>query len=269
MIDLNALKAPFPAEAVSWRVGSTNSDKTKGLALAYIDARDVMERLDAVCGLENWQDRYEFHGTRTVCYLSIRIGDEWVTKADGAGDSDVESEKGSISDALKRAAVKWSVGRYLYDVASPWVELEAKGRSHVIRADQFGRLTRALNDAAKGIRSAPEAEPSPKAQEPAPERKPVQQGSLAERASASQRQQNATPKVSSGLPKQTLASKEAGIEAALLMSIDTAETVADLNNWAESTENVNALSQLDEAGKARVRERWASVRKTLLASRAA
>jgi hypothetical protein len=128
-MDIEKLKEPFPPDCISWRIGSTSRDKSRGLALAYIDARDVMERLDEVCGPANWQDRYEFHGPRTICYLSVRIGDEWVTKADGAGDSDVEAEKGSISDALKRAAVKWGIGRYLYDLPAPWVEVETYEKS--------------------------------------------------------------------------------------------------------------------------------------------
>lgn len=136
MTDFAALAAPFPPDRVSWRVGSSNKKKvqretgnnsakaTKGMALAFINSRDVQERLDDVCGPGNWQDRYEFHGPRTICYLSIRIDGEWVTKADGAGDSDVEAAKGSISDALKRAAVKWGIGRYLYALPSPWVDLD-------------------------------------------------------------------------------------------------------------------------------------------------
>lgn len=139
----DGLAAAFPPENISWRVGSTTQDKKKGMALAFIDARDVMDRLDAVCGPENWQDRYEFHGPRTICYLSIRIGDEWITKADGAGDSDVEAEKGAISDALKRAAVKWGVGRYLYDLASPWVEIEQFGRSYRIKESEKRKLANA------------------------------------------------------------------------------------------------------------------------------
>lgn len=153
---LNDLHKPFPANEIEWRVGSTNADKTRGLALAYLTARHVMERLDEVCGAENWQDRYEFHGARTVCYLSIKIGDEWVTKADGAGDSDVEAEKGAISDALKRAAVKWGIGRYLYGLASPWVELEAAGRSVKIKATEYGKLARLMDGA-----TAPDHEPGP------------------------------------------------------------------------------------------------------------
>lgn len=133
---ITELKAPFSPDKVSWRVGSTTADKKKGMALAYIDARDVMERLDEVCGPENWQDRYEVHGGKTICYLSIRTSkpshsashgytpSEWVTKADAAGDTAVEAEKGAVSDAFKRAAVKWGVGRYLYDVPSIWVKLD-------------------------------------------------------------------------------------------------------------------------------------------------
>ncbi len=126
---LDELSAEFPREAISWRSQTMNKDGTSAMALAYIDARDVMERLDAVCGPANWQDRYEFHGPRTVCYLSIRIDGEWITKADGAGDSDVEAEKGAISDALKRAAVKWGIGRYLYALPAPWVPCESYERN--------------------------------------------------------------------------------------------------------------------------------------------
>lgn len=120
---LKELAAPWQRKEIKWRVGSTNKDKTKALPLAYIDARTVMERLDSVVGVAGWQDRYEFHGTRTVCYLSIKIGEEWITKSDGAGDSDIEGEKGGISDAFKRAAVKWGMGRELYELKCKWMPI--------------------------------------------------------------------------------------------------------------------------------------------------
>lgn len=123
-MDPAALAAEFPPHVVSWRCQTISRDGNKGLALAYIDARDVMRRLDEVCTPAGWQDRYEVHGSKTLCYLSLRIGDVWITKADGAGDTDVEAEKGSLSDAFKRAAVKWGIGRYLYDVPAPWVPCE-------------------------------------------------------------------------------------------------------------------------------------------------
>lgn len=134
------LAKPFPPELVSWRVGSTKADKTAGLALAYIDARDVMERLDAVCGPQNWQCKYSHANGKTVCDIGIKCDAEWIWKADGAGDSDVEAEKGALSDAFKRAAVRWGVGRYLYAIKSSWVELEPAGKSYKIKAHEYKKL---------------------------------------------------------------------------------------------------------------------------------
>lgn len=134
------LAKPFPPELVSWRVGSTKADKTAGLALAYIDARDVMERLDAVCGPPNWQCKYSHANGKTVCDIGIKCDGEWVWKADGAGDSDVEAEKGALSDAFKRAAVRWGIGRYLYAIKSSWVELEPAGKSYKIKAHEYKKL---------------------------------------------------------------------------------------------------------------------------------
>lgn len=128
MTTYEQLAAPFPADEVQWRVGMKTKDGSKGLALAYIDARAVMDRLDTVVGPANWQDSYTELGKTTICTLALRIDGEWVAKQDGAGASDVEPEKGTISDALKRAAVKWGIGRYLYRLDSPWVELDAHGR---------------------------------------------------------------------------------------------------------------------------------------------
>ena len=128
---LAALAEPFPTSDIRWRVGSTNKKRfeagldttRKGLPLAYIDARDVMDRLDSVVGPENWRDSYHDTPKRLFCKVEIRIGDEWVGKTDGAGDTDMEGEKGGISDSFKRAAVKWGIGRYLYGCKTPWVEL--------------------------------------------------------------------------------------------------------------------------------------------------
>lgn len=139
------LAAPFPPERVSWRVGSTNQAKNKGMALAYLDARDVMNRLDEVVGPANWQDRYPHAGAKTVCEIDVWVeGRGWVTKADGAGDTDVEAQKGSLSDAFKRAAVRWGIGRYLYELPSPWVAIEPMGRSYKITDAEKVRLGRMM-----------------------------------------------------------------------------------------------------------------------------
>ena len=127
------LKEPFNANVVHWRIGATNAKKlakelgkdikpweaTKGIALAYITARDVMKRLDEVCG-DNWQAEYPFAG---CCRIGIKIDGEWLWRSNGAGETAVEGEKGQYSDAFKRAAVLWGVGRYLYYLPNVWCDL--------------------------------------------------------------------------------------------------------------------------------------------------
>jgi hypothetical protein len=121
------LAAPFPPESVHWRAQTVTerAGKHSALALAYLDARDVQDRLDSVCGPENWEDSYiETPKGRIIGTIRVRIGDDWISKSDGAGDTDVEGEKGALSDAMKRAAVKWGIGRYLYSLPNVWVPCE-------------------------------------------------------------------------------------------------------------------------------------------------
>lgn len=149
------LAAPFPNDIVHWRVGSTNRDKTKGLALAYIDARHVMDRLDEVCGVGEWQAIYDDAGNgKTTCRIGIKMNGEWVWKSNGAGDTDVEGDKGAFSDAFKRAAVLWGIGRYLYGIKSPWVPIEPMGRSFKISDDGL-KECRALLDRVPAGDSSP------------------------------------------------------------------------------------------------------------------
>lgn len=124
------LAEPFPPTDIEWRAGATNSDKTKALALAYITSRAVMDRLDNVVGPENWRDEYRpGPNGGVVCGLSIRVGDEWITKWDGADNSDIEGVKGGLSDAFKRAGYKWGIGRYLYNLEGTWIECEVFGKT--------------------------------------------------------------------------------------------------------------------------------------------
>ena len=103
------LKRPFPIGAVSFRKGPGG-----GKELAYITARDVMQRLDEVFGIDGWSDEYSYVGNRMICRLACRMDGVWLLKSDGADDTQIEGAKGGISDALKRAAVKFGVFRYAY-----------------------------------------------------------------------------------------------------------------------------------------------------------
>ena len=123
------LSRPFEAKKISWRVGAISyHDKEKkqpkaGIPLAYIDARDVMYRLDEVFGLD-WQCKYSHAENKTICEIGVLIDNKWIWRAGGAGDTDVEAEKGAISDAFKRAAVLFGIGRYLYDIPNTWADID-------------------------------------------------------------------------------------------------------------------------------------------------
>ena len=119
-----ALSAPFPAEEIQWRVEAISKDKKRALVVPYVDARAVLDRLDEVVGPENWHDAYEVlpkdGGTFAVKARLTVLG---VTKEDvGEGDS----LKAAFSDALKRAAVKFGVGRHLYRMEKTWVDYDEK-----------------------------------------------------------------------------------------------------------------------------------------------
>ena len=96
-----------------------------GKEMPYITARHVMNRLDDVVGPENWWDEYSvISATSVVCKLTIVLpGGEVVTKQDVGGMTDMadssDSEKSGFSDAFKRAAVKFGIGRHLYGDGVP------------------------------------------------------------------------------------------------------------------------------------------------------
>ena len=135
-MNLDNLKIQIPYK---WRIGQTFSSSKSptgfyGRCLAYIDARDVMDLLDFVVGQENWSDEYYEVKGQVVCRLGIK-NPEWVYKSDTGSAGEFEAEKSVMSDSFKRAAVKWGVGRFLYDMDTEIVEVEKKGnRTHPVIA---------------------------------------------------------------------------------------------------------------------------------------
>ncbi len=113
---LEDLKREMPFK---WRVQSAN--KWGASCVAYIDARDVQDLLDEVCGVEKWQCKFEEHKGNLFCSIGINVQGganvgigTWIWKSDCGVESQVEKQKGEASDAFKRAAVMWGVGRFLY-----------------------------------------------------------------------------------------------------------------------------------------------------------
>jgi len=124
------LSDPFEISQLHVRVGSTSKDKTKGLALVYLDARDVMDRLDE-CAEQSWVDTYEYIGEGKDKMGQSYVCFKCVLQVDNVMHSDVgqgSEHKDAVSDALKRAAVKFGVGRYLYDTPNVWFKMKEGGK---------------------------------------------------------------------------------------------------------------------------------------------
>lgn len=121
-----ALGAAFPEDEVEFLPRGSYNGKAR--ALAYIDARSVMRRLDAVVGPGNWHfdfDTLSPDGKLVKGKLTV-LG---VTKCDaGEGSTEDEPLKSAVSDALKRCAVHFGIGRYLYYLPQVWAAYDQQKR---------------------------------------------------------------------------------------------------------------------------------------------
>tara|TARA_R110000823_G_scaffold128457_6_gene256186 strand:+ start:506 stop:922 length:417 start_codon:yes stop_codon:yes gene_type:complete len=106
---LDQLKRPFPVSSLKWRKGGG------GKELVYADARAYQKMLDDVMGA-HWQCEYTHvtHTGLTACKVGLLIDGEWVWRSSGAGETNIEGDKGTFTDSFKRACAAWGVGRYLY-----------------------------------------------------------------------------------------------------------------------------------------------------------
>jgi hypothetical protein len=123
----NALSAPFEPREIKFKPQMVKNNRA--LAMAYIDARLIQDRLDAVLGVENWQDKYDIlHDGSVMCSLRVKLGSRWITKTDVGSPSEQPDAgdrlKAAFSDGLKRAAVKFGIGRYLYRLPAQWVDYD-------------------------------------------------------------------------------------------------------------------------------------------------
>lgn len=121
------LAAVFQVNEVRWKPQSVKGNRA--LAIAYVDCRTIQDRLDEVIGVENWMDDYEILIDGSVmCRLKIFLGGKWVIKTDVGSPSEQPDSgdrlKAAFSDALKRAAVKFGVGRYLYRLPAVWCDYD-------------------------------------------------------------------------------------------------------------------------------------------------
>lgn len=115
----------YPDE-VECRIGQV-SKSGKGLSLLlYKTSRTDMALLDETFGPMNWRCRYEEVKGVLNCTLSVYDADKglWIDKQAAGTESNMESEKGESSDALKRAGFLWGIGRELYTAPFIWIKAE-------------------------------------------------------------------------------------------------------------------------------------------------
>ena len=158
-----ALAQPFAPEDLEWRLQQAYEDKMRGMAVPYVTNRAIQNRLDEVCGPENWYNDFKpWHSNgkkeSQLCGIAIHFeGRGWITKWDGAEDSDIEPVKGGLSDSMKRAAYQWGIGRVLYSLDTVWVDIERKGRSLVIKDSERAKLDNAYLSALQRLGLKPAA----------------------------------------------------------------------------------------------------------------
>lgn len=129
------LKEPFAADDLEWRLQRVFDEGRRGIAVPYVTNRAIQNRLDEVVGIQNWHNEFKpWHSNgkkeAQICGISIFFPDSgWITKWDGAEDSDIESIKGGLSDSMKRAAVQWGIGRVLYEMDTVFVNADPKSKT--------------------------------------------------------------------------------------------------------------------------------------------
>jgi len=137
------LTAPIQSNEIEWRVQQQTSTG-KLIIVPYINNRCVMQRFDAAFGPTNWTSEFREIGNGFICRLTVNIDGWKVYREDGASKTNIEPEKGGISDAMKRAAVQFGLGRCLYDY--PKVMIETDGKFIPDWAyDKLGKLVEWIN----------------------------------------------------------------------------------------------------------------------------
>ena len=155
------LAQPFAPEDLEWRLQRAFEDKKRGIAVPYVTSRAIQARLDDVVGPDGWYNEYKpWHRAgqkdAQICGISICFPEKgFITKWDGAEDTDIEPVKGGLSDSMKRAAVQWGIGRVLYSMDVVWVNIEKQGKSWIIPKDQRAVLDKAYLDMLSKLKLTP------------------------------------------------------------------------------------------------------------------
>ncbi|SHF16779.1 hypothetical protein SAMN02787073_1583 [Chryseobacterium vrystaatense] len=115
---------------LKWLVRGLKPDNIKPTEMtivAYVDARQVQDRLDDVIGADKWQDDYFESKGKQFCRIGIKVGPEWIWKGDSGIETLMDASKGETSDAFKRAAVHWGINRDTYELGEVTIKCKVVG----------------------------------------------------------------------------------------------------------------------------------------------
>ncbi|MDB5240071.1 MAG: repair protein Rad52 [Spirosoma sp.] len=124
---LDTLNSPVRAEEIEWRYQSATKDGQKVIVVPYITNRCVMERFDAQFGWDGWENSFDQVETGFICTITVTLPDgRRVSKSDVASRTGIEPVKGGCSDAMKRCAVQFGLGRDLYRYPKVFIQTTDK-----------------------------------------------------------------------------------------------------------------------------------------------
>jgi len=123
---LRELSRPFSTKAVQWRPGKTNREKTRAMALAYVDLREYQARLDEVVP-GAWEVRVEPIGEGAL-KVSLTIMGHTREDVGEASPEDENTYTSAYAQGFKRACAAFGLGRYLYRLPKPWVAYDHERR---------------------------------------------------------------------------------------------------------------------------------------------
>jgi hypothetical protein len=123
----SALTAPFALDQIAIKPGAVTKDKTKALALPYVDLRTYQDRLDAVVGIENWSVEYRSTAGGLICRLTILgVSKEDIGEPSSDGDNPATE---ALAQSFKRACTAFGLGRYLYHLPNTWADYDEMKKS--------------------------------------------------------------------------------------------------------------------------------------------
>ena len=187
---LQKLTAPFHPDDISWRVKNTTQDKKRGCVIPYGDQRAYTDRLNETFTPAGWTRTYAVTTVSNVTRMKrdkvIQTGKVMVTcvvtieglgSHTGVGENWADDENAMTraeAQAFKRACSCYGLGRYFYDFAEMWVELDQYGKPKSLPTLPNWALPEGvvpINQQARSSQTAPHSAARPAGEVIPPDRK--------------------------------------------------------------------------------------------------